>query len=136
MVAYSFAPMFEVAVASLQKQQTVRSHRKRHARAGEAMQLFMGMRTKRCRKLLATDPICRDVRRIAIDIAPRNPLMIVSIEIEGIPLSAEEIESFAIADGFAADDSGRSARQNMGLFWLKHHPGLSFDGVVIRWEPR
>lgn len=136
MVAYSFAPQFVEAVASLKKRQTVRALRKRHALPGERLQLYSGMRTRYCRKLVKVDPICTDVRRVAIDIAPANPLIVLSIEIEGVPLSADEIEAFAVADGFGGALADGYARQRMGLFWIKNHPAAQFfEGVVIRWRP-
>lgn len=135
MVAYSFKAQFEEAISTLGKRQTVRGHRKRHALPGEPVQLFVAMRTKACRKLLTPDPICVDVRPIAIAIDIRSPRLIASIEIAGVVLSDDEIDAFAHADGFGMFPDARARRQ-MGQFWLKAHPGIRhFDGVVIRWEP-
>jgi hypothetical protein len=135
MVAYSFAPQFHDQVSALQKLQTVRANRKRHARAGEPVQLYAGMRTRQCRKLVQTDPVCLDVRQIVIELG--GPSLIKSIEIEGIPLDADEIEAFAVADGFGSTLADGHARLRMGLFWTEHHPLVAtFDGVVIRWEPK
>ncbi|AJP73146.1 hypothetical protein [Sphingomonas hengshuiensis] len=134
MVAYSFAPMFAEAVASLAKRQTVRAFRKRHARPGEALQLYTSMRTRSCRKLLAVDPVCVDLRHILIAHGALQPLF---ISIEGRDLDRDEIEAFAIADGFGggAEPDGLAA-DRMADFWLRHHGAESFGGVVIRWEPR
>ena len=52
MVAYSFNSRFEVAIREGWKTQTIRAGRKRHARPGEMLQLFCGMRTAHCRKAL------------------------------------------------------------------------------------
>lgn len=136
MVAYSFASQFVEPVATLKKRQTVRGFRKRHARPGEELQLFTAMRTKHCRKILTPDPICLDVRHIVIDLAPRNPKLIVLIEIDGIALDDAAIEAFAVADGFGSDRPGACPRFRMGRFWLQNHHAGAFEGVVIRWEPR
>lgn len=64
MVAYSFHRMFAPDVEAMIKRQTVRAHRKRHARIGEPVQLYTGMRTKQCRKLVIPDPICHRVDEI------------------------------------------------------------------------
>lgn len=136
MVAYSFAPQFAEAVASLRKTQTVRACRKRHARPGEAVQLYAGMRTKHCRKLVDADPVCLDVRHIVITLDTGSPQLITSIEIEGVPLGDDEIEAFAAADGFGGALADGFARRRMGEFWMRTHPWRTFIGVVIRWEPR
>ncbi|WP_447727258.1 hypothetical protein [Sphingomonas koreensis] len=132
MVAYSFAPQFVDAVASGAKLQTVRAPRRRHAQAGEPVQLYAGMRTKHCRKLVPVDPTVLDVRHITIRLSDADPSLVIdAIEIEGVPLSDAEIEVFATADGFG---TAPSARRRMGLFWQKAHPGVEhFEGVVIRW---
>ncbi|RUW41500.1 ASCH domain-containing protein [Mesorhizobium sp. M2A.F.Ca.ET.015.02.1.1] len=141
MVAYSFKPMFGPQVRGLIKRQTVRADRKRHARPGEAVQLYQGMRTRHCVKLVERDPICTRVRSIEIAVSDLMPGAIVSIAIEGIPLQREEIEAFCRADGFAPSYvrdfglHGKTARENMGLFWLQHHGVGRFDGVLIEWEP-
>tara|TARA_R110000868_G_scaffold230335_2_gene483465 strand:+ start:4663 stop:5079 length:417 start_codon:yes stop_codon:yes gene_type:complete len=133
MVAYSFAPQFIEPVATLNKLQTVRGFRKRHALPGEAIQLYTAMRTKFCRKLVTPDPICRDVRHIRIALDTAHPLLISAIVVEGVALDDEEIEEFAEADGFGALLFDGWARRRMGQFWFKHHQWNIFEGVVIRW---
>jgi len=141
MVAYSFRPMFGPQITALTKRQTVRADRKRHARPGEPVQLYQGMRTRHCVKLVERDPICSRVRPIEIAVSDLMPVAIVSITIDGIPLQREEIELFCRADGFAPSCvrdfglDGATARENMGRFWLKHHGQGRFEGVVIEWEP-
>lgn len=144
MVAYSFAPQFADQVATLAKRQTVRADRKRHARAGERIQLYAGMRTRQCRKLVEIDPICTDVRPIEIDIASvwiesREAwgAQIAGITIDhSVVLKSAEIESFAIADGFGASAlyDGLAAMR-MADFWRVNHGLGLFTGVLIRWEP-
>lgn len=71
MVAYSFRPRFvDRIVAGLEpgelmpgmKRQTVRAPRARHARPGEVLQLYTGMRTRQCQHLgnarcVAVEPV-------------------------------------------------------------------------------
>lgn len=141
MVAYSFKAMFGPQVSALIKRQTVRADRKRHARPSEPLQLYQGMRTIHCRKLIDPDPICTRVRAIEIAVTDLMPVAIVSIAIEGIPLHREEIELFCRADGFAPSCvfdfglKGKTARENMGQFWLQNHGVGRFQGVLIEWEP-
>ena len=126
MVAYSFNTMFVEQLQAGTKRQTVRADgRKRHARPGDAIQIYAGMRTKHCRKLLE-DQVCRATAPIEIAVQDDRHLPISEIVVAGHPLDAEEMETFAIADGF------RSVR-HMGTFWrLTHGPGRFF-GIVIYW---
>ncbi len=135
MVAYSFRAQFAPSIVALEKLQTVRGHRGRHARPGEAMQLYAGMRTKYCRKLLAVDPLCRDVRQIFIGLNAMHPQRIEAISIDGLALDDAAIEAFAIADGFGGALADGFARRRMGEFW-RDHPSNRFDGVVLRWIPQ
>lgn len=145
MVAYSFNAIFADQVSSLRKRQTVRSERRRHARPGEPVQLYQGMRTRACRKLVDPDPICKSVHRIEIGLSILIDSMITSIWVDGIPLRPEEVEAFAQADGFGIEAVGDwrfkatghrgSARWNMGEFWMHHHGAGRFEGVLVRWEP-
>ena len=106
------------------------------------MQLYEGMRTKSCRKILTPDPICLDVFPIVIELSPRRRDVIGSIEVNGIPLNQDEIEAFACADGFAPeyvnaialDLDGKTARENMGAFWRASHQGNRFTGVLLKWR--
>lgn len=136
MVAYSFHPMFAEPIATLEKRQTVRGNRKRHALPGEPVQLYTGMRTRHCRKLLTPDPVCLDVRHIEIVVDAEWPFLLSSIAIEGVSLSLGEMEAFAWDDGFRAGAEGEAALFHMGQFWLSKHGCGTFEGVVIRWEPR
>lgn len=143
MVAYSFKPFFAPQIADGWKTQTVRADRRRHARPGEQLQLFVGMRTRNCRKILDRDPTCLFVSPITIQ-TNTTPEGIGSIAIDGRNLHPDEIEAFARADGFAPERLrsepgitilGPSARSCMGLFWLMSHGAGRFDGVLIKWEP-
>jgi len=145
MVAYSFAPVFAPQVAALTKRQTVRADRKRHARPGEHVQLYAGMRTIYCRKLVPIDPTCSLVTPIVIETSATADEIVQRIEVSGIPLYGGEIEMFARNDGFAVEHFGddrfphtgrrATARWNMGRFWEKTHGLGLFEGVLIMWEP-
>lgn len=145
MVAYSFNKIFADQVSSQTKRQTVRADRKRHARPGEAVQLYHGMRTRACRKLVDPDPVCSAVRTVEIVTTVLIEDMIASIWIDGLPLRSDEIEAFARADGFDVDAVGDwrwkctghrgSARWNMGHFWMTTHGAGRFEGVLIEWSP-
>lgn len=121
MVAYSFHKRFADLVAAGHKRQTIRAHRKRHARPGEPVQLYTGMRTRHCRKLISPDPICVSVRNIGIDVAGA----MFALESDGFePIT----EAFALADGFQNIDA-------MLAFWRQNHGAEMFHGVMIQWEP-
>lgn len=125
MVAYSFQKRFEAPIRANAKRHTIRAERagrSRHARPGELLQLYVGMRTSSCR-LIAT-PICDRVWPIQIDLQGE-----IVFGIDGEVSRVRDFDAFAVSDGFAdwAD---------MAAFWAKHHPGvLAFSGVLIGWAP-
>lgn len=129
MVAYSFKAQFEAPIVARTKRQTVRAIRNRNPRVGERIQLYVGMRTKQCCKIIP-DPVCTDWDLVEIVVTRAHPQVIASIRLGDTQLNDREIDRFAAFDGFA----GNCPRQAMGEFWLKEHgPGI-FEGVVIRWE--
>lgn len=131
MVAYSFKAQFvEPIRAGLglatydhirPKRQTVRADRKRHARPGEELQLYRGMRTKQCfligrAECLTTLPIRLDFKGERIFVGPGR-------------IDGPKLDGFANADGF---DDWAALRQ----FWRDNHDGVAiFDGVIIKWWP-
>ncbi|MEO0589083.1 MAG: ASCH domain-containing protein [Pseudomonadota bacterium] len=138
MVAYSFKKQFGEPIVSGEKCQTVRAPRKRHARVGEPVQLYVGMRTKACRKLIEPDPICTSTQIVEIHIDRDAPEIITVMMLDGTALMDHEIEFFAWCDGFRSQP-GKSARHMMGEFWMREHlerdaSELRFVGFVIRWE--
>lgn len=133
MVALSFKGQFAAPIVAGIKRQTIRAGRKRPPREGERLQLYVGMRTKHCRKIIS-DPVCTEVRVICIVVDPSNPNIIAEIDFGDFKLKAHEIERFARADGFVANGEC-SARRAMGNFWMRHHGPGEFVGLLIRWEP-
>lgn len=136
MVAYSFKTGFVAAIQAGRKRQTVRGNRtRRHARPGEAVQLYTGMRTKHCRKILDPDPICLRLDEIALEVGS-SPGRFALFEINGIPLDAAEIEAFAAAAGFSRPVvSTITSTEWMVRFWAVTHGRQRFEGVVIHWDP-
>ncbi|TBB53419.1 ASCH domain-containing protein [Rhizobium ruizarguesonis] len=143
MVAYSFKAYFAPQIEDMTKSQTVRADRARHAQLGEMVQLYQGMRTRHCRRIVA-DQICTANLPVQIKLSDLLDELIASIVVNGIQLHREEVEEFAWKDGFHPDrlqlmhDGGRpkSARHNMGIFWQRHHPGVAdFSGRLIQWKP-
>ncbi len=123
MVAYNFQKRFAPAVRSGAKKNTIRAWRKgrsRHAHPGEILQLYTGMRTIACEKLLP-DPVCCNVQRITI-----IKESFVSVVLDKLLLDDASIEKLAIADGF-------KSIEEFAEFFEKNH-GLPFDGVLISWE--
>lgn len=124
MVAYSFNPRFEVAIREGWKTQTIRRGRARHARPGEMLQLFCGMRTQFCRKIIA-DVRCTEVMRVEIDFDDDGA--IEAIRTDGVRV--RDLDAFAVRDGFTDSD-------DMAAFWRKEHgalEGMQFHGVLIEW---
>ena len=118
MVAYSFKAQFADLVATGRKRQAIRAPRKRHARPGEPIQLYTGMRTKACRKLVEPDPVCRSVEPISI----KHGHVLVGEH----PVTWEDTVAFAHADGF------NSVAAFLDFFDALPS-GDGFQGVLIKW---
>ncbi|MBC7313573.1 MAG: ASCH domain-containing protein, partial [Rhizobium sp.] len=99
MVAYGFKKYFAPQIEDGSKGHTIRGHRRRHAHVGEPVQLFTGLRTRHCAKIIP-DPTCIAVVPIVIMSSDLLSAGIAYIEIDGRPLHRDEIEPFAISDGF------------------------------------
>jgi len=90
MPAYNFKSQFVPLVESGVKKQTIRPTRKHPTRPGKTLQLYTGMRTKKCR-LLRTET-CTHVKPVQI--------YATCIVIDGKILSQGEAWQLAEADGF------------------------------------
>lgn len=122
MVAYSFKARFEQPIRKGWKTQTIRAARRRHARPGEMLQLFVGMRTAQCHKI-CPDVRCTEIMQIVISFDGNG--RIERIITDGVMV--RDLDAFAQRDGFvdAAD---------MAEFWRKSHgPVGLWQGVVIEW---
>lgn len=127
MVAYSFNKRFAPAIVDGLKTHTIRAERGpkgRHARPGEPVQLYVGMRTKYCQKLLEPDPVCERVDAIMILM---DETEILAICINGVYLHTRELEAFSRSDGF-------KGLKDMHEFWVKEHGPRNFNGVLIQWR--
>lgn len=131
MVAYSFKPSFSGLILTGEKRQTIRAPRGgsgRHARAGDGLQLFTGMRTRACRKL--GDATCAEVREVVLDFAQDRVVLDEAIELE----TGLELNAFAVADGFGSPPTQLSPWGYMRRWWAVTHPGQAlFRGVLIGW---
>jgi hypothetical protein len=105
------------------KRQTIRAiGKRRHARPGEVLQLYYGMRTKQCRSIGVAK--CTAVYPINISVGEHSLI----VQFDGTTVTHGHIHNFARADGF---DHG----EDMLAFWKKEHGVGQFQGVLIRWEP-
>lgn len=121
MVGLGIVPAFNVTP----KRHTIRADRKRHARPGEELQLYRGMRTKQC--FLIGRARCTDVHRI--ELVFRGRRRGVWINGNRIAASPKSMDAFANSDGF---DNWAS----LAAFWEENHGDpASWDGVIIHWEP-
>ncbi len=128
MAAYNFQSRFVGPIKRRTKTQTIRRiGKRRHARPGEQVQLYIGMRTKKCKKIM-TDPICLFAKPITIIIGPTG--FFESISIDGAMLPRRHWSKFAAADGFASIDDFYQCFKSM-------HGVCKFRGVLIQWgRPR
>ena len=128
MVAYSFKPSFAAMIFSGEKRQTIRLPRKRHARAGERLQLFQGMRTRSCLRLGAAT--CLEVRDVLLDFSEDRVVLDDAVELE----TGVELNDFATRDGFGDPPSQLSPWGYMRKWWaITHGDPEHFRGVLIGW---
>lgn len=115
MVAYNFQSRFASLIESGVKRQTIRAlGSRRHASAGELLQLYTGQRTKHCRKLLEAE--CLSVQ--AIEISPGG-----GIYLDDEWLHPSRAFGLAKQDGF----------ENLDEFMVFFADRLPFEGLLIRW---
>ena len=139
MVAYSFKqrfvnqirlglgqPVAEAAKVLPPKRQTIRANgKRRHARPGEHLQLYQGMRTRDC--FLIGRSICTEAVPITMQIFEERTYL--RIVIDGCQLLTGTKAIFVRDDGF--DDEA-----DMWKFWREAHPDVTtFHGTLIRWQP-
>lgn len=124
MVAYSFQPRFVPALRSGEKGQTIRAKgKKRHARVGDLVQVYTGMRTKHCQRLFESP--CIEATPIQIYRKDMGELEKLEIVVGDRLLSFEEMTVLALADGF----------ETLAAFIAFFEPAMPFDGVLIKWRP-
>lgn len=120
MVAYSFKRRFVEPIQIGTKTHTIRGARKRHAMPGERLQLFHGMRTRHCEKILP-DPVCLSIDPIR--------MFFRGHVLEWVRVADDlvrDLQDFARADGFK--DAG-----DLANFWELQGGETTFNGVLISW---
>lgn len=123
MVAYNFQTRFSDAIRLGAKMHTIRRNgKRRHARVGESLQLYVGQRTRKCTKLISPDPICDGVYSVEIEITAES---IDAVRVGGV--AVESVDDFARSDGF--DDA-----DDMHRFWVSFHGEGTFFGSMIEWR--
>lgn len=141
MVAYSFNPRFEMPILSGAKSGTIRAvGRRRHARAGETLQLYVGQRTRHCRLLGAA--FCTSVDPIEITVGHwlgQPMLRAIGVGQEGSHFS-KLIKGRIDLDEFARGDGFRDGQEMAAFWWTTHRDlivlgDIQFRGVWIRWAP-
>lgn len=140
MPALSFMKQFAAPVERGDKTHSVRAKRKRPWKVGDKLALYTAMRTKFCRLLFRT--VVTKVQDITIrnhttrrfedtEYSPGRRCFgpWITVVIDEVELSDDEMESFARSDGFA--DLFAFAR-----FWEKNHEihKQPFHGDVIHWK--
>lgn len=116
MVLLSFNAIHVDAVASGQKRRTIRKTVR--AKPGDRLQLYTGIRTKHCRKLVDPDPVCLGVEPVEI--------YANFVRIGGQMLTGEQLHRFALDDGFTNFGA-------MVSFFTRLHGRLPFTGFMHRW---
>jgi len=128
MPALNFRKEFAGAVESGEKRQTVRAIRKDgrpHAKVGDTIKLYTGMRTKSCR-LLAQATVSR-IDSIRIE---PTEMFLSGTRLLSAIFSRDQI---GFTDNEFAQSDGFSSFMDMAD-WFDDVHGLPFEGVVIYWD--
>jgi hypothetical protein len=134
MVAYSFKARFVEAILDNTKTHTLRNPRKRHAREGEELQLYTGMRTRHC-KLIATTTCNRFFGvYLKFSIYQSFALFDVVEREPGVFRRRGRLRAIGDPDAFARSD-GFNDIDDMGRFWRDEHGVASWNGLLIGWAP-
>lgn len=116
MSALGFKARFAGPVERREKRQSIRANAARFE-VGRPIQLYTGMRTKACRKLVADDPICLSIEPVVISER--------MVTVGGRRLVGGELRAFIVADGF-------DTYRDFLAFFLR--PGTAeFFGHLIKW---
>lgn len=126
MVAYSFQREFIDPTHSGRKIHTIRAvGKRRHARPGDKVQHYVGMRTRQCR--LFARSVCEKTLPIVIRFNAKTKDDWVRID-GGRPIVLSALDEFANYDGFTNWAALRA-------FWMKKHDKPTrFAGVIIYWK--
>ena len=116
MASLNFSPQFAPLVERREKTQTIR--RGDRIRPGQRLQLYRGMRTKACRKIVTPDPVCIDATYV--ELTARG------VTLGDKSLFPRDIDEFARLDGF--DDYAA-----MWAWFSERYKTTSFTGQVVRW---
>lgn len=117
MVAFNFKPQFCGPVERREKTQTIRQTRR--AKVGDRIQLYTGMRTAKCRKLTAEDPVC-----VCVDYVAIRPDGLTVGDVRKHPRDRDD---FARADGF-------KDYADMHKWFSEQYGTEYFVGYLHRWE--
>lgn len=105
------------------KRQTIRAiGKRRHARPGETLQLYHGMRSRDCFKI--GEARCVSITSIHINVKKHS----MPTSIDGVHVVGGRLRDFAREDGF-------DHAEDMHAFWIEEHGLGLFAGVLIKWEP-
>ena len=140
MVAYSFNRRFEEPILAGTKCGTIRAvGRRRHARAGDTVQLYVGRRTRQCR--LIGKAVCTSADLITLlvrDLGSGPRISVVYLGSAPTRPSRMTIETPAALDEFARSDGFANATDMAAFWWSAHRDLISFKeilfkGVRIQW---
>lgn len=129
---YNFQARFVPFIRSGEKKHTIRAVRAHPDKPGNVLYLYTGLRTKEAKLIKRVE--CVKVE--TIEIHGYSPTESGEVIIEGVTLSNDEREAFALRDGFqpSAVAKGRgqlTAWANMLFFWDGRLP---FKGQIIHWK--
>lgn len=130
MVAYDFSPRFIPLIQSGAKRQTIRMAGKRsHAKTGDKIQLYTGMRTPQCRKIM-DDQECTAALPVTLDVENQFGSLALWVGSDRV----KDLHEIARADGFM-DREGRPNINSMWQFFHRRYGAGEHNMLLIKWAP-
>jgi hypothetical protein len=124
MPAYNFQSQFVPKILDRSKPHTIRKCRKRPTRVGDRLYLYEGLRTKAARMIAISE--CVKVERIVIYLSDYHKVMRVLGD-DMISMTASEVESLALADGFDSTD-------DFFQFFKRYKAKVLIGFEIIHWD--
>ena len=123
MVAFNFQKQFVPLIESGSKWQTIRQTLR--AKEGDRLQLYTGMRTKNCRKIIERDPMC---------VVARPCILFLGGGVDDFTVKYGDLPTVPVDPIFATYDGFESPAEMLAWFKKNHGNAGYFRDYVYRWR--
>ena len=129
MPALNFQERWVEKIVDGSKHQTIRANRKRPIKVGDRLVIYIGQRTKECRKI--GTGVCSSISFIRMSGRRQIPQGLTTVHVDGRKLHTFDVDELALADGFVTLCGSADSIRFLAFFLSTRD---SFDGQIIKWE--